>query len=213
MVGKREAVTVASVDAAEEFREAAGGSLLSVHAVSKQFGGTRALDNVSLHLGAGETLALLGENGAGKSTLIKILANVYSLDSGHIAFHGAEVSGPALRRLPMAFIHQDLGLIEWMTVAENICLTLGYPRKNGLIDWDEAGRRATSALDYLDARIDPDVRVQSLSRIEKSLVAIARCLAAKAEVLVLDEPTASFPRTRCLGSSPPYAGFPPAASA
>ena len=193
MVGKREAVTVASVAAAEEFREAAGGSLLSVHAVSKQFGGTRALDNVSLHLGAGETLALLGENGAGKSTLIKILANVYSLDSGHIAFHGAEVSGPALRRLPMAFIHQDLGLIEWMTVAENICLTLGYPRKNGLIDWDEAGRRATSALDYLDARIDPDVRVQSLSRIEKSLVAIARCLAAKAEVLVLDEPTASLP--------------------
>ena len=193
MVGKREAVTVASVAAAEEFREAAGGSLLSVRAVSKQFGGTRALDNVSLYLGAGETLALLGENGAGKSTLIKILANVYSLDSGRIAFHGAEVSGPALRRLPMAFIHQDLGLIEWMTVAENICLTLGYPRKNGLIDWDEAGRRATSALDYLDARIDPDVRVQSLSRIEKSLVAIARCLAAKAEILVLDEPTASLP--------------------
>ncbi len=168
-------------------------TLLSVHAVSKQFGGTRALESVSLHVDAGETLALLGENGAGKSTLIKILANVYSLDSGHIAFRGAEVSGPALRRLPIAFIHQDLGLIEWMTVAENICLTLGYPRKNGLIDWEEARRRATSVLDQLDARIDPDMRVQSLSRIEKSLVAVARGLAAKAEVLVLDEPTASLP--------------------
>ncbi|TPI41465.1 sugar ABC transporter ATP-binding protein [Mesorhizobium sp. B3-1-6] len=167
--------------------------LLSVRAVSKSFGGTRALDGVSLDLNAGETLALLGENGAGKSTLIKILANVYTQDAGDIDFRGTQVSGPALRRLPITFIHQDLGLIEWMTVAENICLTLGYPMKNGLIDWDQAARRAGDALGHLGAVIDPEIRVQSLSRIEKSLVAIARALAANAEVIVLDEPTASLP--------------------
>ena len=78
---------------------------------------------------AGEILALLGENGAGKSTLIKIFAGVYSLDDGGVCFRGADVTH-ALRRLPIAFIHQDLGLIDWMTVAENICMTLGFPRQS-----------------------------------------------------------------------------------
>ena len=98
-----------------------------------------------------------------------------------------------LRRLPIAFIHQDLGLIEWMTVAENICLALGYPRRLGLVDWAAARARAARALETLGADIDPDTRVQSLSRTEKSLVAISRALAADAELLVLDEPTASLP--------------------
>ena len=76
----------------------------------------------------------LGENGAGKSTLIKILAGVYPLDAGSVSFRGVDVTH-ALRRLPIAFIHQDLGLIDWMTVAENICMTLGFPRRLGMIDW------------------------------------------------------------------------------
>jgi ribose transport system ATP-binding protein len=98
-----------------------------------------------------------------------------------------------LRRLPISFIHQDLGLIDWMTVAENICLTLGYPRHFGVVNWHAARERARTALDILGADIDPDVRIQSLSRTEKSLVAIARALAAEAEIVVLDEPTASLP--------------------
>ncbi|MGO9757085.1 MAG: sugar ABC transporter ATP-binding protein [Roseiarcus sp.] len=166
--------------------------LLIVRDVSKQFGGTQALIDVSMRLNAGEILALLGENGAGKSTLIKILAGVYSLDKGGVLFRGADVTG-SLRRLPIAFIHQDLGLIDWMTVAENICMTLGFPRHRGLIDWTAARKRAAGALEVLGADIDPDVRIQNLSRTEKSLVAIARALAAEAEVLVLDEPTASLP--------------------
>jgi ribose transport system ATP-binding protein len=141
---------------------------------------------------SGEIVALLGENGAGKSTLIKILANVYSLDEGSVSYRGQDVT-QSLRRLPIAFIHQDLGLIDWMTVAENICLTLGYPRRFGMVDWAAARRRAARALDILHADIDPDVRIQSLSRTEKSLVAIARALAQEAEILVLDEPTASLP--------------------
>jgi ribose transport system ATP-binding protein len=164
--------------------------LLRVAHVSKQFGGTRALHDVSLHVGRGEIVALLGENGAGKSTLIKILAGVHTMDAGEVRFDGQDAGG-APRRLPIAFIHQDLGLIEWMTVAENICLALGYPRWAGFVDWSAA--RAARALEQLGADIDPDTRVQSLSRTEKSLVAISRALAADAELLVLDEPTASLP--------------------
>jgi ribose transport system ATP-binding protein len=169
-----------------------GESLLAVHDVSKQFGGTQALLDVSLTLRGGEILALLGENGAGKSTLIKILAGVYALDKGRVTFRGADATN-SLRRLPIAFIHQDLGLIDWMTVAENICLTLGFPRRWGLIDQNAARARAARALETLGADIDPDMRIQNLGRTEKSLVAIARALAADAEILVLDEPTASLP--------------------
>jgi ribose transport system ATP-binding protein len=175
-----------------ESATAGGDHLLTVQCVSKLFGGTQALNDVSMYLNGGEILALLGENGAGKSTLIKILAGVHVLDKGSVSFRGADVTN-SLRRLPIAFIHQDLGLIDWMTVAENICLTLGFPRRRGLVDWAAARQRAAAALEVLGADIDPDLRIQSLSRTEKSLVAIARALAAEAEILVLDEPTASLP--------------------
>jgi ribose transport system ATP-binding protein len=193
MVADQTAMAAASVlEGTPTDSGAIGDTILSVRDVSKQFGGTRALDRVGLDLKAGEILALLGENGAGKSTLIKILASVYALDEGSVTFRGRDVTG-ALRRLPIAFIHQDLGLIDWMTVAENICLTLGYPRRRGMVDWNAARRRAAAALEMLGADIDPDLRIQSLSRTEKSLVAIARALAAEAEILVLDEPTSSLP--------------------
>ena len=189
-VGGRVAGAVGSADGRPQAADA--GELLEVRGVFKSFGGTEALADVGMTLNAGEILALLGENGAGKSTLIKILAGVYTLDAGAIRFRGVDVAH-ALRRLPIAFIHQDLGLIDWMTVAENICMTLGFPRRLGLIDQDAARRRAARALDALGADIDPDTRIQNLSRTEKSLVAIARALAAEPEILVLDEPTASLP--------------------
>jgi ribose transport system ATP-binding protein len=168
--------------------------LLTMRGVSKQFGGTQALADAGIEVAAGEIVALLGENGAGKSTLIKILAGIHRLDAGTITYRGHDVThGAALRRLPIAFIHQDLGLIEWMTVAENISLMLGFPRRFGIIDWNAARTRARRALDGLGTDIDPDRRVHNLTRTEKSLVAIARALAAEAEILVLDEPTASLP--------------------
>ncbi len=178
--------------AVERPQAADASELLHVRGVFKSFGGTEALADVGMTLKAGEILALLGENGAGKSTLIKILAGVYSLDAGQVSYRGLDVTH-ALRRLPIAFIHQDLGLIEWMTVAENISLMLGFPRRFGMIDRAAARRRAATALEALGADIDPDARVQNLTRTEKSLVAIARALAADAEILVLDEPTASLP--------------------
>jgi ribose transport system ATP-binding protein len=143
-------------------------------------------------VGRGEVVALLGENGAGKSTLIKILAGVYAVDGGTVSYEGSDMTS-AVRRMPISFIHQDLGLIDWMTVTENICLTLGYPRRFGLIAWSQARKRAELALAKLGVEIDPDLRIRNLTRTEKSLVAIARALATDAEILVLDEPTASLP--------------------
>ena len=96
-------------------------------------------------------------------------------------------------RQKVAFIHQDLGLIEWMTVAENIALALGYSQKRGLIRWDEVESFAAEALKKVDCDFDPTTRIESLTRTEKSLVAIARALAVDSEFLVLDEPTASLP--------------------
>ncbi len=166
--------------------------MLEVRSVSKRFGGTQALDDVSMNVGRGEVVALLGENGAGKSTLIKVLAGVYAADRGSVSYNGQDMTH-AVRRMPIAFIHQDLGLIEWMTVTENICLTLGYTKQFGLIHWGWARKRAARALAKLGADFDPDVRVQDLTRTEKSLVAIARALVTDAEIIVLDEPTASLP--------------------
>ncbi|MCB8878867.1 sugar ABC transporter ATP-binding protein [Acidisoma cellulosilytica] len=169
-----------------------GACLLAMTGISKRFGGTQALKEASLSVCRGEIVALLGENGAGKSTFIKIMAGVVALDTGSITYNGEDFTHSP-RQMPIAFIHQDLGLIEWMTVSENICLSLGYPKRMGLLNWSDARKRAAKALDQLGVDIDPDERVQNLNRTEKSLVAISRALVAEAEVLVLDEPTASLP--------------------
>ncbi len=164
--------------------------------IDKHFGGTYALRDVSLAVGRGEIVALLGENGAGKSTLIKVLSGIHRPDSGQVLIDGEPYEHrPAGfgERQKVAFIHQDLGLIEWMTVAENIALALGFKRRNGLIQWDEVERFAAQALARVDCDFDPTTRVEDLTRTEKSLVAIARALAVDSEFLVLDEPTASLP--------------------
>ena len=170
--------------------------LLAFSDITKEFGGTRALSNVSLDLQRGEILALLGENGAGKSTLIKTLAGIYKPDGGQILFRGKPYHHrppQPNQRQPVAFIHQDLGLIEWMTVGENVGLAQGYSLRGKLIDWRATERRTAEALKLVGCDFDPSTRVQELTRTEKSLVAIARALAVEADVLVLDEPTASLP--------------------
>ena len=176
----------------EEALQRVDSDMLRIDRIFKRFGGTQALNDVSMTVGRGEVVALLGENGAGKSTLIKILAGVYAVDGGTISYAGKDMTS-AVRHMPISFIHQDLGLIDWMTVTENICLTLGYPRRLGLIAWSRARKLAQRALAKIGADIDPDLRIQDLTRTEKSLVAIARALATDAEILILDEPTASLP--------------------
>jgi len=164
--------------------------------VSKFFGGTKALSSVSLHVERGEIVALLGENGAGKSTLIKTLGGLHAPDEGRVLLDGSDyfhkaVSAQSARQV--AFIHQDLGLIEWMSISENIALAVGFPKVNGFISWRKAEDVARRALSMVDCDFDPSTRVSSLTRTEKSLVAIARALVVDCDFLVLDEPTASLP--------------------
>src|SRR6185312_6755352 len=126
--------------------------------IRKRFGGTRALKGVSFDVGAGEIIALLGENGAGKSTLIKILGGIHRADSGEVLLDGApyvhDESRAGARRI--SFIHQDLGLVEWMTVAENVALAQGFPRAGlRMIDWRATDRAARTALALVGCDIDP----------------------------------------------------------
>ena len=171
----------------------AAAPVLSLQGMSKAFGGTLAVSDVSLALHRGEILALLGQNGAGKSTLIKMLAGVYEPDAGTMILEGAAYD-PRTDRHGIAFIHQDLGLFEWMTVGENIAIAQGYPRRRGLVDWGRVEETARRSLSLIAHDIDPRLRVSDLTRTEKSLVAIARALGVNARVLVLDEPTASLPQ-------------------
>ncbi len=173
---------------------AAGPPLVAIRGWSKRFLGTQALGDVDLDLHRGEVHALLGENGAGKSTLIKMLAGVYAPDGGEIRLDG-QVVRPVAGRLPIAFIHQDLGLVDTMTVAENVALVAGYHWRFGLIDWSATWRAAVEALQVLGSDIDPGQVVGDLTAADKAIVAIARALALHVEVVVLDEPTAALPES------------------
>ncbi len=171
---------------------AAGTHLLSVEGVNKSFFATRANDDVSFTVERGEIVSLLGENGAGKSTIIKILAGVYSADSGRVLLGGKDVESPGVRSR-ISFVHQNLGLIDWMTVAENIAQVLGYPRRFGLVHTAAVEQQARRALESVGGGIDVHARVLDLPRTQRSLLAIARALVTQPDLLVLDEPTASLP--------------------
>ncbi|BAS12019.1 ribose import ATP-binding protein RbsA [Arthrobacter sp. Hiyo8] len=166
--------------------------LIQIEHLSKRFGVNAALQDVNLTLDAGSIHALLGQNGAGKSTLIKILSGLYSPTSGQITVAGHALGTPEATA-NMAFIHQDLGLVDTMTIAENIALGTGFGRTGGFISWRQVRDNAAEALQTVASHLEPDRYVSELSRADKSLVAIARALASNASVIVLDEPTASLP--------------------
>jgi ribose transport system ATP-binding protein len=167
--------------------------LLLIRGATKRFTATVALDDVDFDVRRGEVHALLGQNGAGKSTLIKILAGVYGADTADIQLDGHHVQ-PGVDPLPIAFIHQDLGLVEWMSIAENVAIQAGYPRSwPGVISWKKVRAAASEALAIMGSGLDPNAPIASLPAAERSLVAIGRALAIKSDVLVLDEPTAALP--------------------
>jgi len=168
-------------------------ALLQFRNITKKFGNSIAVNDVSFDVHSHSVVALLGENGAGKSTLIKTLAGIHQENEGEIRYQGECLDKKARQHDEIAFIHQDLGLVDWMTVSENMALSMGYCKKMGLIDWKATNARAAAALATVNAEIDPRTRVFRLSRAEQSLIAIARAVYCNAKILILDEPTASLP--------------------
>ncbi len=172
--------------------------MLEVRGLTKRFIGTLALDHVDFALAHGEIHALIGENGAGKSTLIKTLAGLYPPDAGEIRLDGRVVH-PHTEHLPISFVHQDLGLVDELSVGENVALVAGFPRSAGLIDWSRVWRRASEIYHAMGvAPPDPRARVGTLNAASKAVLGIVRALSREAKVIVLDEPTASLPEPDAL---------------
>ncbi len=163
--------------------------------ISKDFGATAALTDVSMDLRAGEVHALVGENGAGKSTLVKILAGVHQPDAGSILLDGTAVTianPAAARSLGIAVVHQEPKLFPDLSVAENVFLAAPPTRAFGSIAWGEMRRGAGALFDQLDVHLDVSAPVRGLSMADQQLIEIAKALSVEARVLILDEPTASL---------------------
>ena len=168
--------------------------LVQARAISKRFGGVRALDSVDLELRGGEVHALLGENGAGKSTLVKIISGVEHPDAGQIELGGATVcfGGPAdAQDRGISIIHQEFNLLPNLTVGQNIYLGR-EPRAGWRIDWPTLYRKAEEDLARLGLRLPVRQLLGALATGEQQMVAIARALSMRAGVLILDEPTAAL---------------------
>jgi ribose transport system ATP-binding protein len=173
---------------------------LDVDRISKTFGAQKALRDVTLGIEAGEVRALLGHNGSGKSTLIKILSGFYEPDpGGAISVGGAPLefgSPKSAFELGCRFVHQDLGLLGSLTVADNIAMGHGFPTRSGTVLNSVARARARASLAAVEVDIDPRQKVQELSPAMRTAVAIARALGGTAgeypRLLVLDEPSATM---------------------
>ncbi|MDQ2754978.1 MAG: sugar ABC transporter ATP-binding protein [Actinomycetota bacterium] len=172
------------------------GTLLEIRDVSKSFPGVRALRGVSLELAQGHVLGVVGENGAGKSTLMKILAGAYTADAGEILVGGTTLTpGPsAALSAGIAVIYQELSLVPDMTITENLFLGR-MPARAGLLSRSTARQKAREALARVGlGSLDPDRRVATLGLNVRQLIEIAKALAREAQILVMDEPTASLQR-------------------
>ncbi len=175
--------------------------LLQVRGASKAFGGVKALDKVDFEADAGEVVALLGENGAGKSTLMKILSGVYRPDEGTFYLAGRPIAprNPhEAQQLGISTIYQEFNLTPNQSAAVNIFLgrePYGGGTAGRLVRYVDRGRmnrEAAALLARLGARFSPDTLVRHLSVAQQQMVEIAKALAIKARVIIMDEPTSAL---------------------
>lgn len=169
--------------------------VLEAEGIEKSFPGVRALSGVGLRVRAGRLVALLGENGAGKSTLMNILAGVFPPDAGTIRLGGRAVRFAHPQEAQAAgigIVFQELSLIPYLSVAENVFLGREPRNAAGLIDYARLHADTAALLRRLDLTVAPDALVADLRVGQQQLVEIARALSAHARVLILDEPTSSL---------------------
>jgi len=170
--------------------------ILEMRNITKTFPGVKALNNVTFSVTQGEIHALVGENGAGKSTLMKVLSGVYPYGSysGEIYFQGKECRFQDIHHseeLGLVIIHQELALIPYLSIAEN--MFLGNERaKNGVINWNEAISKTNELLNKVGLHESPNTLITNMGVGKQQLVEIAKALAKEVRLLILDEPTASL---------------------
>jgi ABC-type sugar transport system ATPase subunit len=172
--------------------------VIAAEGLTKRYGSLAVVNNASLCVSAGEIVGLVGKNGAGKSTIIKMLSGAVHPDEGTIVVSGrpVHIRNPLhASQLGLAFVHQELAGIGCLSVAENVYLGLGYPRRlRFFVDRARLFRDAKVTLDKLGAHIDPSVLMSTLSIADQRLVMIGRALAQRTQLVVLDEPSASLTR-------------------
>ncbi len=167
---------------------------LSMEKIYKSFGSNRVLHGVDFTLGSGEICALLGENGAGKSTLMNILGGVLPADEGTIRLDGKEVRfGNPVDSLDagIGFIHQELNLINDLTIYENLFLT-HLPRKGAFLDAEGMRQKTRELFQRMNLDLDPNTMVRELDASYKQIVEISRALLQDASIIIMDEPTTSL---------------------
>lgn len=169
--------------------------LLQMEHLSKSFPGVQALDEVGFEVYPGEILGFLGENGAGKSTLIKILAGVHRKDAGVIRLNGQVVDPRTphhAQSLGISTIHQELALVPYLTVAENIFLNREPRRALGLVDFRRMNQAAEAVLRDLGAEIPGRKPVRQLHVAAQQMVEIAKAVSHHARLILMDEPTSAL---------------------
>lgn len=172
-------------------------NILEMRDICKSFSGVQVLKNVNFDVRRGEVHALCGENGAGKSTLMKILSGVYPHGeyTGQIIYRGTEAKFGSVRdseNAGIGIIHQELALVPYMTIAENLFLGSKKPTKLGLIDWNQVNSEATKMLQRVGLHEPVVTPVSQLGVGKQQMVEIGKVLAKDVELLVLDEPTAAL---------------------
>ena len=173
-------------------------NILVLKDICKSFPGVKALDNVSFSVRRGEIHALLGENGAGKSTLIKIISGVYVKDSGELWYDGKEYGDSSTGQMlqsGVSTVHQELKMVETLSVAENIFLGHLLTKKSAIgriADKKEMARRAQELVDSMGVNIDANDILGDLSVAKKQIVEICKALNRDAKLIIMDEPSATL---------------------
>lgn len=168
--------------------------LLSMQDISKSFAGIPALKNASLEVAAGEVHALIGQNGAGKSTLIKILTGYVNRDAGRIEFGGApfEASSPKdAQAKGISTIYQEINLVPYLSITENICLGREQ-RQYGFLNWPAMHEEAQKLMARFHMEVDVRKPLMNFNTATQQMVAIARAIGFKSQLVIMDEPTSSL---------------------